>query len=309
MTGRGGFPSMSHGQPRSAAMFGAGPTLQAGPSTAAQSGHDPRGRSFGGGSSSFNPFAHDGQGHYHNPYDINPVPANTNPSPSPGVFHSIGGSNKRRGQAPLAGAQSYEVPRLSPSPSTPLAAPPPQYHGGNLYTPTTASYPRPHAMEPTTLYQQQQSQQPMHRPHQPHWVAPPPLWNKCDPRSRSQNNNDEFQHVDGRPMSSDKYQQSSSQRPPSSRSTLGSAGAMAMMTSQDEPGYGYTDNNQRQHQPSASSAAPPQSHRPDIYHHIPSNVAPSPSKSVAQWSGTGNFGHSSTRISRPPGGHSQFVLG
>ncbi|ETV77086.1 hypothetical protein, variant 1 [Aphanomyces astaci] len=303
---------MPYGQPRQSNMFGTAPTLQAGPSGAAQ--NETRGRSFGGGASSFSPFTHEGQGQYHNPYDINPA-STSNPVPPPpstsGGFHSMGGSNKRRGQGCLGGGQSYEVPRMK----SPVSFTEPPNHGGNLYghqpLPQTAQYHQPtQPMAPATYQQPQWQQQPQHcnsggyAAHQP-----PPLWNKFE-GGACYNNNFEPQHYEAA-MPSENVQQASSQRPHSSRSTLGSAGAMAMLTSQDELSYNYTDNNQRQPTSYAPQHQQQQPHRPDIYHHMPSSAAPSPSKPslTLQWSGTGSYGHSSTRVSRPPGGHSQFALG
>ncbi|KAF0729696.1 hypothetical protein Ae201684P_015366 [Aphanomyces euteiches] len=249
------------------AIYGSAPTLQAG--ATAYTHHDPRGRSYGGGQSSFNPFAHDGQGHYHNPYDNAPPQVQPQPVAPLGGLHSIGSSNKRRG-APIGGEVVSTQPQIQLDNQSNFL------YGAHqeLYPPFNSPPSNFPQHPPTTTYGFPTPSQDHHQP----WnsiKAAPPSFNYCygEPQQEFMRETKEFNSR------------------PASRSALGSAGAA--MASLDEAGPSPTrwDNQQLPRQP-------------DIYRH-----EPPPTTQGSQWSGTGAYGHASTRISRPPGGHSQVILG
>ncbi|KAF0692750.1 Aste57867_16209 [Aphanomyces stellatus] len=348
MAGRGGFhqSNMPLGQQSTRqSMYGNAPTMQRTgsqtyaviasphasphPSNGSAVQHDPRGRSCGGGQSSFNPFAHDGQGQYQNPYDIHQVEPATPIMPSPsGGFHTMGGSNKRRGQG--GGGASYEVTSTTHQEQSTLYGGPPPPTTGYYQPPSQPQY---HQQGPYwegngnsfQTSQHQQSYQHTPATYSPMMQQPMPPWPSYDnnnngdyaPRPSSQ---DMLKQSSGSPLSSYKHDGGHGHRPPSSssRSTLGSAGALAMQSPgglENEPhqgsyGHQYSQRTDNQQPPTTQATQ----RRPDIYLHDPSHMTPSPAKpsqpqQQQQWGGTGTHGHASTRISRPPGGHSNFVLG
>ncbi|KDO25124.1 hypothetical protein SPRG_09272 [Saprolegnia parasitica CBS 223.65] len=113
MTGRGSMYGQN--QRTGANLYGhsgyANETLHAMPSSS-QPPPEARGRSYGGGQSSFNPFAHEGQGRYNNPYEQPPPPTSQTMQINQGSgFHSMGqGHHRRRAENFEVVSTSYQPP-------------------------------------------------------------------------------------------------------------------------------------------------------------------------------------------------------
>ncbi|OQR85256.1 hypothetical protein ACHHYP_12039 [Achlya hypogyna] len=106
------------------------------PTSAAPSTVETRGRSYGGGQSSFNPFAHEGQGKYTNPYEQAPPPTSQTLQINQGSgFHSMGSGQHRRRQEPTD--SNFDVL------STSYAQPQPMYSGYAEPEPVYSGYAQP----------------------------------------------------------------------------------------------------------------------------------------------------------------------